>query len=124
MNFTLLGKLRFAIQNKIRTAKEAHQEYNFVDIKRSVLDVYKNQIGPDRELYNKSICSHFGKLGAEAMKLKRKEIKKVIAVLKEVLRQKMIKEAEEFWLQEKIRSGGAELSPEGDITFLEEESED
>ncbi|KKQ52215.1 MAG: hypothetical protein US70_C0010G0020 [Parcubacteria group bacterium GW2011_GWD2_38_11] len=124
MNFTLLGKLIWAIQTQINAAKKECRKYDFQETKRHILDVYKNEVGADRDLYSKAISSHFGKLGAQALKMKRQEIKKLIAVLKKIEQQKIIREAEEFWLQEKIRSGSVELSPEGDICLLEDEAED
>ena len=120
MNFTLLGKLIWAIQTQIQAAKEVGRKYDFVEIKRSVLRAYTNQIGPNRDLYNKEVCSHFGKIGAKAAAKRRKEAKRLIAVLKEVLHIKKIQEAEQAWLQERIREGSVGISEDGDLMLLEE----
>ncbi len=123
MNFTLLGRMNAAIEAKIRQAKNSGQEYYFMEIKRHILDVYHNQIGANRDEYSKEISSHFGKIGAKKRKEKKEIRIKLIAVLKEALQIRKIQEAEEIWLQEKLREGSVMISEEGDLTYLEEEED-
>ena len=124
MNFTLLGQLVYAVEAKIRAAKEKGVDYCFIDIKRHTLDVFKHQIDTKRDEYSKALSSHFGKLGAQARKKKKAARMKLLATLKEVLQLKKIQEAQDFWLQEKLREGSVVVSPEGDLTYLEENEED
>ncbi len=123
MNFTLLGTLIYAVEARIGAAKREGKEYCFIEIKRHILDVYRNQVGAYRDDYSKEISSHFGKLGAKKKKEKREARQKFVIVLNEVLQTKKIQEANEFWLQEKIREGKLELSPEGDVVYLEDEED-
>lgn len=127
MNFTLLGTLNHAIELKMRLAKEAGTSHCFMDIKRNVLDIFKSQLGGKRDEYSAAVSSHFGKIGAKKRREKKEARQKLVAVLddiREIKRCQAVKEAELSWLQEKVREGKLELSPEGDVFYLEEEEDE
>lgn len=111
---TLLARLVFEIDIRIQAAVEAKEKYDFMQIKKTVLDSYFSDHSYIRKEYSKLISKHFGKKGgkkgAEKAALSREAKKKNRLQL-------MISEAWKIQISEAMRAGFVQMTEEGDIVM-------
>lgn len=60
MNRSLLAKMETMIANKIAAKIEMKEEYNFMEIKRGVLNVHVSDLGNQRDAYSSELSRRFG----------------------------------------------------------------
>jgi hypothetical protein len=59
MKRALLAKMERMIANKIAAKKELDEKYDFMEIKRSVLNMHVAELGEERDAYSSELSKRF-----------------------------------------------------------------